>query len=152
MKILLTALFLNFMFILGVKAQSDTLVIHLKNNQLEKILISQIQSIKFENITGVSETQSINKNLQLAGNHPNPFAELTNIEFDISAQGNVEVAIYDNSGKQVQILKCENCPSGRNSMQWDCRDFAKTKVPSGIYYYEVRFNNETMSKKMILVK
>lgn len=141
-------LFISFI----ANAQSDTLVITLKNNQVEKIAISQIQKIKFENITDVSETVINNTNLQLTGNHPNPFAELTNIDFEISNSGTVSVIIYDNSGVQIQILKCENCSTGRNSLQWDGLDLNKNKVKSGVYYYEVKFNNETLSKKMILVK
>jgi flagellar hook assembly protein FlgD len=133
-------------------AQSDTLVITLKNNQIEKIAITQIQKIQFENITGVDELIQPKNNLAIKGNYPNPFVEQTNIEFEISKAGNVEIVIFDNSGEQIQTLKCENCQVGKNSLQWNCLDKGKNRVQSGVYYYEVRFGNDVLSKKMIMVK
>jgi flagellar hook assembly protein FlgD len=133
-------------------AQSDTLVITLKNNQTEKIAITQIQKIQFENITGINEQIQPKNNLAIKGNYPNPFAEQTNIEFEISKTGNVEIVIYDNSGEQIQTLKCENCQVGKNSLPWNCLDKTNNRVQNGVYYYEVRFGNDVLSKKMIMVK
>jgi flagellar hook assembly protein FlgD len=146
---------LTFSFLKESKAQSDTLVINLKNNQIEKILISQIQKIQFENITAVEEpgnTPHIKGELSAKGNFPNPFAEQTSIEFEIVTLGNVDIIIYNNSGEQVQTLKCENCQAGKNILQWNCLDTHNNRVLSGNYFYEVRFNNEVQSKKMLLVK
>jgi len=152
MKFLIFTMLLSFALVIESKAQSDTLVINLKNGTAEKIAVSQIQKIQFENITSVSEPQKGSSNLQLIGNYPNPFAEQTNIEFEIASVGAVEVIIYDNLGKMINTIKCENCAAGKNSMPWNCLDNSKKRVQSGVYYYEVHFNNETQSKKMILVK
>ena len=83
MKILFFTMILSFALLIESKAQSDTLVINLKNGNTEKIAVSQIQKIQFENVTSVKEPQTVNSNLQLSGNYPNPFAEQTNIEFEI---------------------------------------------------------------------
>ena len=152
MKKVLFTLIAIIAFSYCAKAQSDTLIINLKNNQVDKVPISQIKNIKFENLTGISETQSAINNLQLGGNYPNPFGELTNIEFNIANPGAVEVVIYDNQGNQIQILKCENCQAGVNSLQWNCLDKNQNRSQSGIYYYEVRYGNEIQSKKMIVIK
>jgi hypothetical protein len=135
-----------------VNAQSDTLIITLKNNQVEKIPISQVQKIEFENITAVVETQPNNSLLTVNENYPNPFSEETSLEFEISNQGSVEILIYDNTGNQIQTLKCENCQPGKNSLFWDSLDKNKNHVQSGIYFYEVRFGNEKQSRKMIVVR
>ncbi|MBM2813408.1 MAG: Por secretion system C-terminal sorting protein [Ignavibacteria bacterium] len=149
------ALILLFLFILihfYCKAASDTLLIKMKNNQVEKIAVSQIQKIKFENITSVVESNNGACSLVAKGNYPNPFAEMTSIEFEISLSGNVEIIIYDNSGNQIHQLECQNCQAGKNSIQWNCLDKNNNKVNSGVYYYEIQFKNEIQSKKMILVK
>ncbi|MBM2813391.1 MAG: Por secretion system C-terminal sorting protein [Ignavibacteria bacterium] len=134
------------------KAQSDTLLIKLKNGQVEKIAVSQIMKIQFENITSVEESNKGACSLVARGNYPNPFVEQTSIEFEISSAGNVDIIIYDNSGNQIQQLECPNCQAGKNAIQWNCLDKNKNKIPSGVYYYEVRFGHETQSRKMILVK
>jgi|WetSurMetagenome_2_1015567.scaffolds.fasta_scaffold803409_1 flagellar hook assembly protein FlgD len=152
MKFLLIGLIFNFLFIFGIKAQSDTLLIKLKNNQIERIAVSQIQKIQFENITSVNDQQLSARGLILKGNNPNPFQEFTYIEFEIASTGNVSILIYDNTGNQIQILQCLNCQPGKNSLQWNCLDKNNNKVQSGAYFYEVKFNNELQSKKMIVIK
>lgn len=152
MKTILTSLALMLVFTLGSIAQSDTLVINLKSGATDKIAISQLQKIKFENITAVEEQLIPGNNLAIRGNYPNPFGEQTNIEFEIGITGNVEIFIFDNSGNKIQTLFCNNCQPGKNSLQWNCTDKFNNRVQSGTYYYEVRFNNEVQSKKMIHIQ
>jgi hypothetical protein len=153
MKSPITIFILLFVYSLTLKAETDTLVITLKNNQIEKIAITQIQKIQFENITSVDENgNTLQSNLAIKGNYPNPFAEQTNIEFEITREGSVEIVIYDISGEQIQILNCENCHAGINSLQWNCLDMKNNHVKSGVYYYEVRFGTEIQSRKMIMVE
>lgn len=152
MKFLTTALILLIAFGISAGAQTDTLVIKLKNNQIEKNAVSKIKQIKFENVTSVNDLTPIPSGLTLNENYPNPFQEQTNIEFEIASVGDVEVIIYDNLGNQIQKLECTNCRIGKNSLQWNCTDKNNHRVENGVYYYEVRFNNEMQSKKMILIK
>jgi flagellar hook assembly protein FlgD len=151
-KLISLIIALTFCLLFSANAQTDTLVITLKNKQVEKIAISQIQKIKFENVTAVEDPTEQQNTLSLKGNFPNPFGELTNIEFEIETAGAVEIFIYDNSGKIVQKLNCTNCPAGKNSLQWNCMDISNNKVQSGMYHYEVRYGGESQSKKMIIIK
>lgn len=132
-------------------SQSDTLLIHLKNGNVEKIAIANIKHINFENITSVNESKP-QPNLNAMGNYPNPFTEQTAIEFEIDRTGSVEIAIFDNSGQIVRKLTCDNCTAGKNTLNWDAEDESGNQLPSGVYYYEVRCGSETSSKKMIMVK
>lgn len=152
MNFLILTLVFTLSFIIESIAQTDTLVINLKNNQVEKIAVSQIRIIQFENVVSVDEQSLKTRNLSVKGNNPNPFNEHTTIEFEIAKPGIVEIIIYDNSGKQIQSLKCENCQAGKNALQWNCLDANNNRVQSGVYYYEVRFRDEIQSKKMILIK
>ena len=152
MRLFLTTLILILTFILECKSESDTLLINLKSGTVEKIALSDIKNIKFENITGVNELTEHASKLTIIGNYPNPFAELTFIDFEIEKPGKVKIFIYNSSGNQIQKLECENCKSGKNTLQWNCIDKNNNRVQSGTYLYEVRFNNEVQSRKMILIK
>ena len=152
MKLILLAFSLLTLLSFNVVAQSDTLVINFKDGKAEKIPISLIQKMKFENITTVNDNGNIGSQLELKGNYPNPFIELTNIEFEISAIGDVEIIIFNNSGNDINKLKCNNCTPGKNIIQWNCLDKNNNPVQSGVYYYEIRFNREILSKKMIVIK
>jgi flagellar hook assembly protein FlgD len=146
MKQIFTNLFYLFVFQLFVYAESDSLLIKQKNNQIDKIAISQVQKIQFENLTSVNVNNQSIKNLQLSGNFPNPFSDLTNIEFEIAGSGNVEVNIFDIQGKQIQNLKYESCQVGKNSIQWNCLDENQNRVQSGTYFMmstlEIKFNQK----------
>jgi len=93
MKFLCAIIILFLCLSFESNAQGDTLVINLKNSQVEKIAVSQIAKIQFENITAVEEQFKPSNGLAIKGNYPNPFAEQTNIEFEIGSSGNVEVII-----------------------------------------------------------
>ena len=152
MKYLIIASLLLFVFSIESSAQSDSLVIMLKNNQVEKIAVSQIQSIKFENLTGIEESFVQPDNLIIEGNYPNPFQELTNIEFNSASNGTATVCIYDYNGYQIQKIECPDCHTGNNTVQWNGLDKNNNRVQSGVYYYEIRFNNEIQTRNMILIK
>ncbi len=152
MKNLLLIAALILVFLINANAQSDILLINLKNGKTDSIQVTQIQKMKFENITAVEEQLTPSNRLALKGNYPNPFGEQTNIEFEIENTGSVEIIIFDNNGKQIQTLKCDNCQSGKNTLQWNCLDKNNNRVQSGMYNYEVRFGKEVQSQKMILVK
>ena len=136
-------------FSAGAFAQGDTLVVKLKSGTVEKIAVSNIKTIKFENVTSVDENNNFSND---AKNFPNPFSEGTTIEFEIETSGNVEVIIYDNNGNQLRTLNCENCHAGRNQLNWDTKNQKGETVPSGVYYYEIRTNKKTFAKQMLKVR
>ncbi|MBI5326285.1 MAG: T9SS type A sorting domain-containing protein [Ignavibacteriae bacterium] len=150
MKFLLIALIIFFVPFFQSKAQSDTLVITLKDSTV-KIAVSQIQKIIFNNDTIVGVPNNNSNNFSVKGNYPNPFNEQTNIEFEIQKPGNVYIIIYDNNGVQIQKLECLNCQAGRNILQWDCLDKNNKRVSNGVYYYEVHFGIEVQAKKMLVI-
>ena len=127
------------------------MLIKLKNGTVEKIAVSQIKKVQFENVTAGVEDAVSSNSLQVKGNYPNPFAEKTNIEFEIETAGEVQITIYDSKGNQIQILECNDCPAGKNALQWNGIDKAGNKASSGVYYYEVRYGKATQARKMIIV-
>jgi hypothetical protein len=150
LKYLLFIIVFTLPYILS--AQTDTLVIKLKNGQVDKIAATDITKITFEDITGVNDDGLQNPNLKSSWNYPNPFSGQTEIEFEIATAGNVEIFIYDNQGNLKSRLECQNCSAGRNRLAWDGTDENGNQLPSGVYYYEVRFGDEVSSKKMINIK
>ena len=130
----------------------DSLVIKLKDNRVEKISISNLKKIQFGDATSVKEMSKSENGIKIQGNYPNPFDNRTRIEFEIEQSGNVEILIFNNNGQKIKTLKCENCLAGKNALDWNCIDSENNIVTSGVYYYEVHFNNESQSKIMFLVK
>ncbi|MEM6318448.1 MAG: PKD domain-containing protein [Bacteroidota bacterium] len=86
-------------------------------------------------------------NFSVGQNQPNPFAEITVIPYQLPAAGQVQLDLFDLSGKVLKSVKKEGL-MGEN--QWVIQ---KSEVPSGgIYYYSVRTPFGQVTKKMILLE
>jgi hypothetical protein len=130
-------------------AQSDTLLIKLKSGATEKIPVTEIQSIKFINVTSVEE---ISSSIVTATNYPNPFMDYTTIEFEMEQYATVDIIIYDAGGNEIRKLECQECRVGTNQVLWDTKCSKGNSMGSGTYFYEIRIGEKVISKKMLLVR
>ncbi len=80
-------------------------------------------------------------------NYPNPYNPSTTINFQIKETGNVTITVYDALGRKVKELVNEVKQPGSYNILFD-----GTNLSSGIYFYTMRVNNFTASKKMLLTK
>lgn len=84
----------------------------------------------------------------LKQNYPNPFNPSTKIEFNLPANGNVMLKIYDISGKEVsRLINNEFRNAGNYSV-----DFNASSLSSGVYFYKLEAGSFTGIKKMMFVK
>lgn len=80
-------------------------------------------------------------------NYPNPFNPSTTIRFGLKEAGNVRLAVYNSLGQEVTTLVNEYRPAGNYEVQ-----FNASQLPSGMYFYTIKSNNFSVSKKMTLLK
>jgi len=98
-------------------------------------------------ITSVNNNSGIPDEYKLEQNHPNPFNPVTNIRFSISSADITSIAIYDITGKQIEVLLERYLSAGEYEVTFDGSNYA-----SGIYYYTMRSGKFLKTAKMILVK
>lgn len=84
---------------------------------------------------------------ELSQNYPNPFNPVTQIDFEIPENGNVNLSIYDNSGKLVSTLT-----NGFKTAGYYTVNFNATSLASGVYFYRLTSSNFSQVKKMTLIK
>ena len=102
-------------------------------------------SFEYSNVIEVEiETPS---EFYLSQNYPNPFNPTTTISYSIKDAGNVQLKIYDVLGYEVATLVNEQKPAGNYSIEFDA-----SKLPSGIYFYQLKTGGFIEIKKMILLK
>ncbi len=87
------------------------------------------------------------RSFNLYQNFPNPFNPMTSINFDLQRSGIVKLAVFNISGKLIDILADRFLPAGEHRFRWNA-----DKKPSGIYFYKLEFEGITQTKKMILNK
>lgn len=83
----------------------------------------------------------------LSQNFPNPFNPVTNVKFAIAKAGFVTLKVYDLSGKEVSSLVNESLATGTYEYS-----FNASNLSSGIYFYTLRTNDFSETKKMMLIK
>ena len=85
-------------------------------------------------------------------NYPNPFNPSTTINFDIPRNGNVNIAIFNIKGQQVDIILDEFMEAGKHSVVWNGTNSEGRRVSSGIYFTHLKFGTEALFLKMLLLK
>jgi hypothetical protein len=128
--------------LLSEKLNSDSEV-EIDNPAVKKIIISSDEELPFE--------------FSLEQNYPNPFNATTKIRYTIPAssinpfskgEGSfVVLKVFDVLGNEVATLVNEFLDAGRYEAQ-----FNASELSSGIYYYKLKYGNQSIIKKMILLK
>jgi hypothetical protein len=80
-------------------------------------------------------------------NYPNPFNHQTRIKYSIKEKNYVSLKVYDVLGKQVANLVDEVKQAGEYEVL-----FNASSLSSGIYYYTIKVDNFTSTKKLALIK
>ena len=93
------------------------------------------------------------KNIILYQNYPNPFSSSTTISFSATDLHRLpRIKIYNVKGQLVKEFKRQKA-KGKNIIEWDGKDENGKQLPSGIYFYQLKLNNEIIkTKKMVLMR
>jgi len=137
----------------GAGSDSVRLRFRLKSdgaNQEDGIYVDDIEIVTGSIVTSVKDqeyTNAIPSVYLLEQNYPNPFNPVTTISYQLPKSGSVTLKIYDILGKEVMTLVNEQKEMGRYTVQFDASPLA-----SGMYVYQLRANDYTSTKKMLLLK
>ena len=85
-----------------------------------------------------SMTASLPTEYSLSQNYPNPFNPRTNINYQLPEETEVELVIYDLSGRRVRTLVNGRKSAGFYYATWDGRDDCSRLVSSGIYWIKMK--------------
>ncbi len=89
---------------------------------------------------------------ELTGNYPNPFNPVTTIKFSLKEDSDVSIMIYNIKGAVVRMLADDEMSTAYHEVIWDGKDNAGKQVGSGVYFYKMKAEKYTATKKMILMK
>ena len=79
--------------------------------------------------------------------YPNPFNPTTEIAFALPQAGKISIGVYNSLGQQVAILA-----DGWMNAGWHTVEFNAENLSSGLYFYTMKTDNFTQTKKMLLLK
>lgn len=80
-------------------------------------------------------------------NYPNPFNPTTEIQFNLTEKSTVSLIVHDAMGREFKKLVNGTMTAGAHKVSFDA-----TGLPSGAYFYTLRANNFTATRKMLLMR
>jgi hypothetical protein len=102
--------------------------------------------------TAGTQTSIMPDGFALLQNYPNPFNPETQIRFELPDARHVVIKIFNSLGSEVRTLADGEYAAGRHELRWDGQNAQGEKVPSGVYFYQMRSSNFKETKSMLLAK
>ncbi|MEZ4721717.1 MAG: PDZ domain-containing protein [Flavobacteriales bacterium] len=135
---------------LGNKAEHRERVSeHMRDGQHQVRMRIRIETLSSDEIRELNKksgkTLDENNSLELAGLNfsPNPTDGLFRLRFELPDEGDTEIQVFDQNGKQVYLQELTNF-SGIYSNQISIED-----QPSGVYFISINQNGKGMVAKMV---
>ena len=85
-------------------------------------------------------------------NYPNPLNPVTEIKYAIPEAGHVKIMVFNILGQNVRNLVDKEQSVGQYSVVWDGKDTNGETVASGVYFYRIKANEFSETRKMLLLK
>ncbi|MCH8010818.1 MAG: T9SS type A sorting domain-containing protein [Candidatus Marinimicrobia bacterium] len=105
------------------------------------------QAVSVEEMAG-----ELPRRFEILGNYPNPFNPTTRIVFTLIEAGNASATVHDLSGRLIRDLGETWTETGRHELIWDGKSSSKNFMASGIYIFQLRMGERSVSHKMLLLK
>lgn len=139
----------------GIRINNGTFK-DIDNDGYLELLINEYTTssyLKTLKVFSTPATVSINNNsiqvpnYELKQNYPNPFNPSTTIEYSIKKTADVQIKIYDISGREIQSVAKGVQAHGTYKV-----NLTLDNLSSGTYFYQILVDGISEAKKMILIK
>ncbi len=95
-----------------------------------------------------TEDSQLPERFTVSQNYPNPFNPVTNFEFAVPTTEVVTIVVLDVTGREVvRVADAVSFSPGWHSIR-----FNGDKLPSGVYFYRIQTQTESMVRRMVLLK
>lgn len=98
-------------------------------------------------VVGIEDEPQLATTFRLEQNYPNPFNPSTRINYSLETSGEVTLSVYNLLGQEVMVLVNDTQAGGSHVVDFDASGMA-----SGMYLYELKTNDKTAVRKMLLMK
>jgi len=136
---------------------NDYYFLQIKSDQNPgEITVKYSETVFNESTVGTNKPEnSTNPVFELYQNSPNPFnpeTGPTSIFFTIPQAGQVKIVVYDFMGRRVKVSSDAYFSEGKHHLYWDGKNMNGEIVNSGVYFYQLEFQNQKQVKKCVLLR
>jgi endonuclease/exonuclease/phosphatase family metal-dependent hydrolase len=90
--------------------------------------------------------------LALSSGAPNPFTDQTALRLALPQAADVELVVYDVTGRAVRTLAASSLPAGEHQILWDGRDDFGREAASGIYFCRATVGDWEQVRKLVVMR
>ncbi|MCK4384626.1 MAG: S8 family serine peptidase [candidate division Zixibacteria bacterium] len=116
-------------------------------NFMIRAVVEKLTDVEEEQFTVAEPTR-----YELFQNYPNPFNPQTKIRYYLPEATWVNLTIYNLLGQRVRTLVDEYQNAGAKAMFWDGKDEKGNQVASGIYFHQLKTEEFSQTRKMVLIR
>jgi hypothetical protein len=109
--------------------------------------IDEMNNIASKRIRILRREKEAYEGLSFGHGHPNPFRRGTEIQYALSRDGHVKLAIFNVQGQRVRTLVDAMQTAGPQSVRWDAG-----LLPNGVYFVRLQAGGKTETRRMILLR
>jgi len=135
----------NLSFVKTTEEEVDQFVIHMSKNS--GIALNKSGERVDMKLSTIKFGETLPNTFELFQNYPNPFNPSTTIKYSLPTDGLVKLQVYNVLGEVIIEPVNEIQKQGRYNLKFNANNFA-----SGVYIYSIQFENQIISKKMILMR
>ena len=112
----------------------------------EDMTYGKVFIYSFGEMTSIDK-EKISNDFYLRQNYPNPFNSSTTIEFVLNKKSDIKLSVFNIRGSLVEVIEDNSLNQGRYRYTFDA-----TGLTSGVYFYQLDYENNKIIKKMIYLK
>ncbi|MBU2492657.1 MAG: T9SS type A sorting domain-containing protein [Bacteroidetes bacterium] len=101
---------------------------------------------------GIEEGVHLPDEFTLFQNYPNPFNPSTTIKYNLDKEEFVRLSIYDVLGNRIKLLVNESQHPGYYTLTWEGKNEFGKRIPSGVYFVELKVQERSQIIKVTLIK
>ena len=140
---------LNFSFVLfhsyGKKSLENM------TSEMDKYILS-IPKLSENDTPKEIKELSVPETFIMSSNYPNPFNPSTKFKVSLPESSNLNIQVYDMSGKLIQTIHSGSIASGTHQFEWNAKNYEGTKVASGVYFLRAESAGIVKMNKIMLVR
>jgi hypothetical protein len=122
-----------------------------RDSQQQYSVYSNTELAIVHNQVGIGDV-ALPGGLALTQNYPNPFNPSTAIAFELPMRAHAELSVYDITGARIATLVDAILDAGRHRYEFNSENGSDRQLASGVYFYRLKTDESTLTRKMTLMK
>jgi len=121
-------------------------------NRIEYATLSEVCRIQSDPLLKISEKFITPVKFRLDQNFPNPFNPSTTISYSLSQYMEIDLQVYDITGREVTRIVMGQQVAGYHNVQWNGTDAAGNTVNTGVYFCRLNAGPFSQTIKMVYLR